>query len=75
MSASQSRTDCFNEINTYTYIMFRLPKFDLQLQCTIELNNRKTWTKYIKSKQTFYDMHDNETNVAQCLSTISCKVF
>ena len=61
MSASQIRTDCFNEINTY--IMFRLHKFDSQLQCTIELNNRKTWTKYIKSKQTLHDIHDNESNV------------
>ena len=30
--------------------MFRLHKFDSQLQCTIELNNRKTWAKYVKSK-------------------------
>ena len=39
MSASQIYTDCFNEINAYTYVMFRLHKFDSQLQCTIELNN------------------------------------
>ena len=50
MSVSQIRTYCFIEINTYTYIMFRLHKFDSQLQGIIELNNRKTWTKYIKSK-------------------------
>ena len=60
MSASQIRTDCFNEINTYTYIMFRLHKFGSQLQCTIELNNRKTWTNYFKSKQKLHDMHVNE---------------
>ena len=60
MSASQIRTDCFNEINTFTYIIFRLHKFDSQLQCTIELNNRKTWTKYFKSKQKLHDMHVNE---------------
>ena len=54
MSASQIRTDCFNEINTYTYIMFRLHKFDSQLQCTIELDNIEMWTKYIKSKQTLH---------------------
>ena len=63
MSASQIRTDCSNEINTYTCIMLRLHKFDSQLQYTIELNNRKTWTKYIKSKQTLHGMHDNKTNV------------
>ena len=34
MPASQIRTDCFIEINAYTYIMFRLHKFDSQLQCT-----------------------------------------
>ena len=60
MSASQIRTDCFNEINTFTYIIFRLHKFDSQLQCTIELNNRKTWTKYFKSKQKLHDMRVNE---------------
>ena len=60
MSASQIRTDCFNEINTFTYVMFRLHKFDSQLQCTIELNNRKTWTKYFKSKQKLHDMRVNE---------------
>ena len=60
MSASQIRTDCFNEINTYTFIIFRLHKFDSQLQCTIELNNRKTWTKYFKSKQKLHDMRVNE---------------
>ena len=43
--------------------MFRLHKFDSQLQCTIELNNMKTWTKHFKSKQSLHDMHDNETNV------------
>ena len=64
MSASQIRTDYFTEINTHTYIMFRLLKFDSQLlQCTIGLNNRKTWTKHIKSKQTLHDMHHIETNV------------
>ena len=63
VSVSQIRTDCFIEINTYTYIMFRLQQFHSQLQCTIELNNRKTWTKHIKSKQTLHDMHHNETNV------------
>ena len=63
MSASRIRTDCFNEINTYTCIMFRLHKFDSQLQCTVELNDRNTWTKYIKSRQTLHDMYDNETNV------------
>ena len=36
---------------------------DSQLQCTIELNNRKTWTKHIRLKQTLHDMHHNETNV------------
>ena len=60
MSASQIHTDCFNEINTFTYIIFRLHKFDSQLQCTIELNNRKTWTKYFKSKQKLHDMRVNE---------------
>ena len=40
--------------------MLRLHKFDSQLQC-IELNYRKTWTKYIKSKQTLHDMRDNKT--------------
>ena len=81
MAVSQICTDCFIEINAYTYLMSRLHKFDSQLQCTIELNNRKTWTKYIKSKQTSYDMHHNETNVkgysdsaVKCLSTISSKV-
>ena len=39
MAVSQIRTYCFIEINTYTYIMFRLHKFDSQLQCTVELNN------------------------------------
>ena len=63
MSAFQIRTDCCDEINAYTYIMFRLHNFHSQLQCTIELNKRKMWTKYIKSKQTIYDMHHNETNV------------
>ena len=63
MSASQIRTDYFTEINTHTYIMFRLLKFDSQLQCTIGLNNWKTWTKHIKSKQTLHDMHHIETNV------------
>ena len=62
MSASQICTDCFNEINTYTYIMFRLHKFDSQLQGTIYQNNWKTRVKYIKSKQTLHDMRDNETN-------------
>ena len=40
MVVSQICTDCFIEINTYTYtyIMSRLHKFDSQLQCTIELN-------------------------------------
>ena len=61
MSASQIHTDCFNEINTY--ILFWLHKFNSQLQCTIELNNSKTWTKYVKSKEPLHDMHDNETNV------------
>ena len=54
MSASQICTDCFNEINTYTHIMFRLPKFDSQLQCTIELNNRKNMDK----------VHQIKTNIA-----------
>ena len=66
MSVSQIRTDCLIEINSYTYIKFRLPQFHSQLHCTIELNNRKTWktwTKHIKSKQTLHDMHHNETNV------------
>ena len=63
MSASQIHTDCFIEINTCTYIIFRLHKFDSQLQCTVELNHKKTWTKHIKSKQTLHDMHHNETNV------------
>ena len=49
------------------FIMLRLHKFDSQLQCKIELNNRKTWTKYIKSKETLHDIHDNKTNV-QCPS-------
>ena len=74
MSASQIRTDCFNEINTYTYIKSRLHKFDSQLQCTIELNNRKTCTKYIKSKQTLHDMHDNKTNVKSCFKSPGKKV-
>ena len=39
MAVSQIHTDCFIEINTYTYMMFRLHKFDSQLQCTVELNN------------------------------------
>ena len=43
--------------------MLRLHKFDPQLQCTIQLNNRKTWIKCIKLKETLHDMHDNETNV------------
>ena len=43
--------------------MFRLHKFDSQLQCTVEMNNKKTWTKHIKSKQTSHDMRDNKTNV------------
>ena len=60
MSAFQIHTDCFDEINAYTNIMFRLHKFHSQLQCTIELNKRKM---YIKSKQTIHDMHHNETNV------------
>ena len=63
MSVSQIHTDCFIEISSFTYIMFRLHKFDSQLQCTIELNNRKTWTKYIKSKQTLHDIRNNKTNV------------
>ena len=56
MSVSQIRTYCFIEINNYTYIMFRLHKFDSQLQCTIQLNNRKTWTKYMRLKPTLHDM-------------------
>ena len=68
MSASQIRTDCFHEINTYTYIMFRLHKFDSQLQCTIELDNMEMWTKYIKSKQTLHYMHDYETYVKVVLN-------
>ena len=63
MSVSQIRTDCFIEINNFTYIMIRLLKFDSQLQCTIQLNHRKTWTKHIRLKQTLHDMHHNETNV------------
>ena len=82
MSVSQIRTDRFIEINTYTFIMFRLHEFDSQLQCTIELNHKKTWTKHIESKQTFHDMHHNKSNekvlqtqVARCLSTIFNKVL
>ena len=41
--------------------MFRLHNFDSQLQYTIELNNRKTWTKHVKSKQTLRDVRDNKT--------------
>jgi len=63
MAGSQICTDCFIEINTYTDIMFRLLKFDSQLQCTIGLNNRKIWTKDIKSKQTLRDVRDNKTSV------------
>ena len=63
MAGSQICTDCFIEINTFACIMFRLHEFDSQSQCTIELNNRKTWTKYIKSKQTLRDVRDNKTNV------------
>ena len=63
MAASQICTDCFIEINTFACIMFRLHNFDSQLQCTIELNNRKTWTKDIKSKQTLRDVRDNKTSV------------
>ena len=63
MAVSQIRTNCFIEINTYTYIMFGLHKFDSQLHCTIELNNSKTWTKHMRLKQTLHDMHHNETNV------------
>ena len=62
-SISQICTDCFIEINTYTYIIVRLHKFDSQLHCTIQLNNRKTWTKYMRLKPTLHDMHHNETNV------------
>ena len=69
MAVSQISTDCFIEVNTYTYIMFRLHKFDSQLQCTILLNNRKTWTKHMRLKQTL------QTQVAKCLSTISSKVL
>ena len=74
MSASQIRTGCFNEINTYSYIMLRFYKFDSQLQCTVELNNRKTWTKYMKSKQTLHDMHDSETNVKSCFKSLGKKL-
>ena len=63
MAVSQIRTYCFIEINTYTYIMFGLHKFDSQLHCTLELNNSKTWTKHMRLKQTLRDMHHNETNV------------
>ena len=63
MAVSQIRTYCFIEINTYTYIMFGLHKFDSQLHCTLELNNSKTWTKHMRLKQTLHDMHHNETNV------------
>ena len=63
MPVSQIRTDCFNEINSYTYIIFRFHKFESQLHGTIQLNNWITWTKYIKSKQTLHDMHDNKRNV------------
>ena len=48
MSVSQIRIDCFFEINNFTCIMIRLLKFDSQLQCTIQLNQRKTWTKHIR---------------------------
>ena len=45
------------------FVILRFYKFDSQLQCTIQLNNRKTWMKCIKLKETLHDMHDNETNV------------
>ena len=73
MSASQICTDCFNEINTYTYIMMRLHTFDSQLQCTIELNKMERWTKYIKSKQTLHYMHDFETYVKSCFNSLGKK--
>ena len=50
-------------MNNFTYIMIRWHKFDSQLQCTIQLKHRKTWTKHIRLKQTLHDMHHNETNV------------
>ena len=74
MAVSQIRTDCFIEINAYTYIMFGLHKFDSQLQCTIELDNLEMETKYIKSKQTLHDMHDHETYVKVVLNLSERKV-
>ena len=82
MAASLICTEFFIEINTFACIMFRLHNFDSQLQCTIELNNRKTWTKDIKSKQTLRDVCGNKTNlkrhsdsggvVSQCHIQQSC---